>query len=420
MKGHFASKSHRLKGHFSLFVSTESATPIFQLNPNCANGWNPVIGQGDAAFTRATSANFAAICAADLGGFPVGTIRTADIDELIIELEGGLLEGEAENKITYSNDFSNAAWLKTDVTLDSSSVATPDGGSNATKVTKIGAGAKMLDSNIAQTGDIKTIWVRSVSGAGTVGLFRHKDSPGRLYEITEDWQRFSQITDLENPDIIGEQHFYAVDFRGATTLTEVLLWQADLVALPFPTSPIYTEGTPVTRAASNLTYDAAGNFNPALFSIECEFSLLGLDSSGRTAIAYVLASSSINDHVGILINTDGTIEGRVRDTSTVDIIIGDVLEPFVNYKALLVGDKANNYIELFLDGVSQGVSIFASTPNNKDEIRVGALAVDPSNMYGHIKSLKIFDYDITNPDVFYISSLFKNGEDGAWFNMSKD
>ena len=60
-----------------------------------------------------------------------------------------------------------------------------------------------------------------------------------LSNITEEWQRF-EITNNRNA-------FYAVDFRGASTLTEVIIWGAQLEEQSYATSYIPSDGSQTTR-----------------------------------------------------------------------------------------------------------------------------------------------------------------------------
>jgi len=401
-----------------------SIPPIFQLKPDCTNGWNPVIGQGVATFTRASSTNFAAVCADDLGGFPVGTIRTAEIDEPIIELEGGLLEDATTNRITYSTDFSHSYWAKANVNTTTSAIVSPDGGYNATKVSKVGTQAYLVKASVAVTGASKSIYARTVSGTGSASLLKHNSYAETLFDLTEEWQRFDvPVVDASET---YESHFYAVDFRGAGTLTEVLIWQADLSVPPWPepkhrfaSSPIYTVGSETLRDMTRLSYDAAGNFTPNIFSIECEFSLLGL--SADVQHIYTLADTSNASDIQLKVEPTGQLIlfSRAQYFGVpLQTPIG-FIAPHTIYKVLVVRDETG-MLKLVIDGVEIMALMTDKEMKNIANLYVGTSRWAAQSMSGHIKSLKIYDYDITIPDVFYISSLFKNGEDGAWFNMSKD
>lgn len=370
-----------------LGLADNAIPPIFSITPNCTSGWEPVKGLGAATFTRATSAQFTAYCPDDLNGNPVGTIRTADIDEPRFEMEGGLLEGEATNKLTYSNDFSSAYWSKTDITLATSAVISPAGIPDATKITSGGAG--LLYRSVGADGDTKSIYARTVAGTGSVSLLKSNYIAESLFDLTEEWKRFDLTVDTSEG---GGSFFYAVDFRGASTLTEVLIWQADLVALPFPTSPIYTEGTPVTRAASNLTYDAVGNFNPALFSIECEFSLKGL-----TSFNTILSINMSDGYFRLGVTSDGRINILYRNFGAGDASGGDFSVPInINqtHKVQIIGGFGSDNTKITVDGVVESLGANTATATTLADMDV-MKRTSSEKSYGNIKSLKIFDYDVT-------------------------
>ena len=131
-----------------------------------------------------------------------------------------------ENLVPYSEDFSNAAYFEDDITVASSNVTDPFGGTGAYKLTKTGSNGHMADLSIATTGQVKSIYARTVSGTGTVDLLGHKDIARYSVTVTEEWQRFDFVVDTSE---LGGNHFYTVDFRGTdATLTEVLLFGAQL------------------------------------------------------------------------------------------------------------------------------------------------------------------------------------------------
>ena len=144
------------------------------------------------------------------------------------------------NLITYSEDFSNAAWLKTGDAVIESGYLAPDGNSTAYKISGTN-GATFIPSGLLTT-TARSIYARTVSGTGTAQLLSFNSNTNNLFTITEQWQRFG----LNTSNTTGEENFYAVDFRGVGTLSEVVLWGAQAEDSLQATSYIYTNGAAVT------------------------------------------------------------------------------------------------------------------------------------------------------------------------------
>tara|TARA_Y100000589_G_scaffold331812_1_gene387210 strand:- start:2574 stop:5348 length:2775 start_codon:yes stop_codon:yes gene_type:complete len=131
-----------------------------------------------------------------------------------------------ENLLDYSEDFSNNFWAKTDCTAVASNVTDPFGGTGAYKITETGTNAHLVRTSIATTGQVKSIYARTVSGTGVVDVLGVKSVARYGVTLTEEWQRFDFVVDTSES---AGNHVYGVDFRsGDTTLTEVLLFGAQL------------------------------------------------------------------------------------------------------------------------------------------------------------------------------------------------
>tara|TARA_R110002012_G_scaffold322031_1_gene553982 strand:+ start:382 stop:3792 length:3411 start_codon:yes stop_codon:yes gene_type:complete len=161
-----------------------------------------------------------------------------------------LLEPQSTNLVGYSEDFSQGSWVKDNVQVQSG-FSSPEGLNNAYKATKLDSNSKMY--NIYHPGsrltDSRSIWARTTSGTGQVHLCAYHDNANSLFTITENWQRF----DLTGYVSTGANSFYAVDFRGSSTLSEVILWGAQTEDKSFTTSYIPTNGSSATRLGETLT-----------------------------------------------------------------------------------------------------------------------------------------------------------------------
>ena len=123
------------------------------------------------------------------------------------------------NKLPDSSDLENAThWpLSIGITIEAGYTA-PDGTNTAFKVSGTN---NLTDDLVTEADDYRAIWARTTSGTGTAQLLSHNSNTNNIFNITEEWQKFS----VDSSNSTGAANFYAVDFRGSGTLSEVVLWQ---------------------------------------------------------------------------------------------------------------------------------------------------------------------------------------------------
>jgi hypothetical protein len=261
--------------------------------------------------------------------------------------------------IQYSEDFSDSSWnAVTDVIIDKGYLA-PDGSMNATKVTVSGVNPKVA---LLSGNGSKSIYARTVSGTGTA-YFAGKNGVEVISNVTEQWQRF-EVNDspLNN--------FYAVDFRGASTLTEVIIWGAQREVLPYATSYIPTQGSSSTRIAETC------------------------NNSG--------SAQDFNDSEGVLfVNHKPIINATTHSATTVNNGTAN---------RVYIGNNTTDENLQFFMAVGGSSKINVLTPYPKNAYSKIAFSYKSGNSKGYVNGFQIFSDNVAFSDFTTLNKLsFNNG-----------
>ena len=190
-----------------------------------------------------------------------------DHDPVTGECKGLLIEEQRTNLLTYSEQFDNAAWVKSNTTVLPNTLIAPDGTLTADSVRfNLGLVNDRIDQPILSIypvqGSVYTysVWLK---GSGTVGIaINTSDGTGGGSELTivlsNTWQRYS-VSHTFLAGVAGVLRVHGLIIRSASNPT-VSVWGAQLEAGSFPTSYIKTEASQVTRAADAASMTGA-NFS---------------------------------------------------------------------------------------------------------------------------------------------------------------
>ena len=163
-----------------------------------------------------------------------------------------LLEANATNLITYSEDFSDASWGKNNVTITSNSAISPDGTLNADLLNFTSSGNYVDKSGAISIGQTYTIscYVKSaVSSSQTFTIYGNANKLSGTLTATTEWQRFT-LTFVSDISAMSSG-ISSVD------LSQLYVYGFQLEVDSYSTSYIKTVGSSQTRTADtanlNLT-----------------------------------------------------------------------------------------------------------------------------------------------------------------------
>ena len=331
-----------------------------------------------------------------------GLLKTASTNIPRIEydaagnVKGLLIEEARTNLVTYSEDFTNASWLKLSAGTGSAPIVTanyatsPDGSQNATRLQASISADEVTDdfsllqfALVAQTGDFtSSIWVKSNTGQSQILYFRV--GTGTEAVVTTDWTRIDVTETLSSAPA-----YLTLGVRNSqgSQNVDILIYGAQLEEGSFPTSYIPTSGATATRAAdiASISVDNFGYNQKAGTVVVDAISSVSNDEN-RLA---VLTESSSNLRVVDLYRLSNAL--RMYDGTTV-MGGGNITAP---YELKVAGVyKSGNYA-LVVDGavVSTTSNILVNSANT---LKIGTNVYSARQLNGHIKSIAYYPRRLSN------------------------
>ena len=369
--------------------------------PSKIFAYKPTNGSGDGVFDRNTTATRVNSS---------GLIEDVAIDMARIDYPTNgscphlLFEPQSTNLITYSEDFINAYWGVNNVTVSLSNVLSPNGVDFAYK---INGGSVGILSTLYNPSDVRTdsrsIWARTVSGVGNLHLLSHNSNSNNLFSITEEWQRF----EVNSYSAIGAINFYAVDFRGSSNLTEVLIWGAQAEALPYATSYIPTNGSAVTRVqdvANN--FGDVNTFNSEEGTLFVEMAALGNDGTFRR-LSIGTNDNGFSDNINIRYNNvDNSIYYQYRTNNVYQCSLYSVIPNALDFIKIACVWKINRF-ELWVNGVKLLEDLVGSVASSGtfNSMFFGKTSTTlPDSLHGKVKQIQVYKEALTDLELEYLTT----------------
>jgi len=378
-------------------------SPLLALPLN--NGLAMKQGTGSVTFTRSTTATYID---------RYGVLQYAEINEPRFEKDGLLIEGESTNVCTYSQDFSNEAWVKnhagngTDPVVTSNYGVSPDGTTSADRLVMSITDDTSSDnqsyidnviSNSFTNPSTRTlsIWLKSNNGAEQIlGLRDYTDTEAILYAtVTTEWQRF-ELTKTNTASENGRILIFTRGNYGNTSKDiDVLVYGAQYEELPFASSYIPTTDCAVTRGRDNceITFNGnAVNFDsPSTWMGDFTVGHIGIPTLKNRGMLGI-----VNEEFRyIRFNNNGTNMGASR-FGGYDISAYTSDKTF-RWASVDNGTGAQGYVDGVISG---GVSDTLVTTIGVRSIKLcntGHATEDI--LFGHIKNFRIYDRALTPQEI---------------------
>ena len=190
-----------------------------------------------------------------------------------------LAEPQRTNLITYSEDFSNAAWQKSDITATPNSITSPDGTLNAYKLTKpTSSTPRLFELSVYPSTGVHTftafyknldgdsVLIRLDGGGNTANCTVDLTTntlvnsganiiSSNITQLSDGWIRVSVTANILSTSWVLD----AVNLFSISVGSSVYIWGAQLEVGSYATSYIPTSGSTVTRNQDIFTRDGIAN-----------------------------------------------------------------------------------------------------------------------------------------------------------------
>jgi hypothetical protein len=321
-----------------------------------------------------------------------------------------LVEPTRTNEFFYSEEFDNAYWDKTNVTVTANTTTAPDGTTTADKfipnttnsthhVRKLSLASNAYTFSVfAKAGGETTfsMWLVSASvraefnlSTGTITV--NTATSAKIEPYPNGWYRCSVYS--STPGTTAHIYGRTGGVFVGDGINGIFLWGAQIEAGSTATSYIPTVAGTVTRNADVITRTGIssliGQTEGTLF-----FESKGF-SDGNTAFQFITLNDGTTDNqIGFNYTTGGIINGYVR-VNLVTQNISSTVSKTLNSKIILKYNSSNVYT-LFINGSLIGSATAASSFSSPLTTFKASQGNDASNYNGNIKSIVLYKTALDN------------------------
>lgn len=292
---------------------------------------------------------------------------------------GLLIEGSRTNLGLWSNDLTNAAWVKTNATAALTSIG-PDGVANsATRLTATAGNGTALQTVVSASATrANTVWLKRATGTGNIDMTVDNGVTWTTKTLTTSWARY-EITQaaVTNP-VFG--------LRIVTSGDAIDVYGEQLESATFGSSLIPTTTVGVTRAADVAVRTTGGEISQSAGSLYVEFDVndatlatgkVAVDISDNTLNNLIWGYMSASKLFTLAVTTGGV--GQASES------VAGALVANTNYKG--AGAWASNEAVGFLGGAKSAGDVGVTLPTTTKMNVGGTQGIAASALFGHIRRL---------------------------------
>jgi hypothetical protein len=365
------------------------------------------------------------------------TTDRLNVPRLTYQNEGGgcpslLLEKQSTNILTYSEDFSNAAWTKSNATITANATTSPDGTQNADKLVENTSTGEHYIIRVSATSTIGVAytlsWYMKAGERNAVSLYNYSMnnltaifnantgvatyvSGGTSYSVSMEsvgngWYRCIATSNASdtNQDFALRlvQSGTTINYTGDGT-SGIFIWGAQIEASSYPTSYIPTTSASATRVADACfktgISSLIGQTSGAAF---IEFNSSFLES--YTQRIFTLSDGTTNNVIGFQLTGANQLVFYVENGGTNQVVISKSSPAItLGSNVKIAAAYANNDFVFYVNGTQIGTDTSGSVPATS---QVRFSEANASAFYlGLIKQIAIFKTRLTNAELASLTTI---------------
>jgi len=413
--------------------------PTLDLNFAATKSLDPRI-----TFTRASSGTYF-----DSNGvLQTATVNTPRFDHNPVTKEslGLLIEEQRTNLLTYSEQFDNAAWMKSNSSVTANATTAPNGSMTADKLVENTANSAhsvhlvtpslisgtpytfSLYAKASEAGRFLAIAIGgtayasvqtvafTLSGAGSFSILGGTAATASIVSIGNGWYRCI-ITSTAQASGTGLLVYYlstsgtsgaGLTYTGNGT-SGIFIWGAQLEAGAFPTSYIPTTTATATRAVDVATMTGT-NFSS--WYRQNEGTLFAAYRSGGRTASYRVLSMNIADDFRDVIEFVGATGGgtgpilftRVANINKATAPPSPVPAAIANFNYTMAGSYSADGVFASRNGATTEQSANGEYPTGLTRLFIGSGNASQQQISGHIRRIAYYPRRLANTELQLLTS----------------
>jgi len=299
-----------------------------------------------------------------------------------------LLESQSTNLYTYSEDFSQSVWNKSNCNVTLTSEVAPNGNANSV-YNLTGTSANLYTSGSANIEHTISFYIKSNGQGKDKFKLRLGNNVSVEYTATNKWVRY-EFTSTPTTSVFG-----ITTTSAPNNEFDLLIWGSQLEQQSFASSYIPTFAGASTRLADTCT-DAgdATIFNDAEGVLYAELKAL---SDNGTTRRFSVSDGTNNNRVLIGLSSSNRFQFVVSDGGSVVVNQLITVSDITEFNKVAISYKEND-CKIYINGSLVGTDTVATMPSGLDTLNFNQ-GNGTEEFYGKCKDLRYYDTALTDAEL---------------------